>query len=210
MNDKETRKREAAMADLELTNKCQEVYNELRTAGIPVHMPKAVMYKKMSSYMGKCFQTRKRNVQKDEYEYTAERIEISKELKDQEEKKRCILAHELIHTAVKNGGHNGKFYELCKIAEKQYHYGLFHSTDFDYANIGDGDKQYLYQCFKCGRYRYTNSHEMGGLCMYCDVPMTRVEKIDFSFLDMKKSEWRKMKKEELQRRKEEEFNGLTA
>lgn len=40
--------------------------------------------------------------------------------------------------------------------------------------------------------------------------MTRVEKIDFSFLDMKKSEWRKMKKEELQRRKEEEFNGLTA
>lgn len=193
--------------DEELKELCERTYEELLKIGIPVRMPEEVKYMdKRRSALGLCYndvyvdyENRKMTVRK------TDKIEISKKLKCDDKMRRSVMAHELIHTALGHGGHNGEFYEYCKEAERVYHYGLFDRTDYlKHAS----EWPYKFQCFKCGRYLFSADNSWRKKCDYCQEFMMLVKKIDYSFLDMKKSKWRKMKKEEKIKLREEIYERM--
>ena len=213
MNKKELEKQRRKQEDEKLKQECEEVYRELDVIGLPVIMPDIVRYNKaLKSTLGRCqmrsvyisrelCRSAKRPCAKGVYlSLVPEYIEISDQIKEFDKLRKEVLAHELLHTAVivAGVGHNGEFYELCKIAEKAYHYGLF---DESWMKNWGKEGEYRWQCFKCGRYAYGDNEHERHQCPYCDnnrwQNMAKVKKIDFSFLDMDKNKWRKIKREEM-------------
>lgn len=212
MNKKELEKQRRQQEDEKLKQECEEVYRELDAIGLPVIMPDIVRYSRsLKSTLGRCYMqtaymsrelcrsAKRPCVKGKDLSLVPDCIEISDQLKNLNKRRKEVLAHELLHTAVVvSSGHNGEFYELCKIAEKAYHYGLFDESRM--KNWGKEGK-YLWQCFKCGRYAYGDDEYEHHRCQYCDKyyyeHMVKVKKIDYSFLDMDKYKWRKIKREQI-------------